>query len=91
MNIILILFGASGIAMYLISTILIYEFLHRRNDKTPNFLFVNFHIFQFVGKYKKVTKGQKRRTGILYYLWIISTVLVLLSAILLFIVNVVIM
>ncbi len=91
MNILLILVGATGVATYLISTILIYEFHHRRNDKTPNFLFINFHIFQFVTKYKKITKGQNRRVGPLFYMWVISVNIALLCAILLFVVNVIIL
>ena len=91
MNLLLILLGATGVGMYLISTILIYEFHHRRNDKTPNFLFINFHIFQFVSKYKKITKSQNRRIGPLFYMWIISINIALFCAILLLVVNVIIM
>ncbi len=91
MNIVLILIAATGIAMYLISNIFIYEFLHRRNDKIPNLMYVNFHIFKFVGKYKRITKSETRRAGPLYYIWIISINIALLSLILLFVVNVVVM
>ncbi len=91
MNVVLIIVFTFGIAMYLISTILIYEFLKRKNDKTPNIFFINFYIFRFVDKYKRVTKGQNRRTGALYYLWIVSINITLLSAILLFVINVIIM
>lgn len=91
MNILLIIIGVSGIAMYLISTIFIYEFHHRRNDKTPSFLLVNFYIFKFVSKYKKITKSETRRIGPLFYLWVISINIALLSAVLLFVINVIIM
>ncbi|MCK5816487.1 MAG: hypothetical protein KAH15_00650 [Candidatus Marinimicrobia bacterium] len=91
MNLILILIGATGVSMYAISTILIYEFHHRRNDKTPSILFINFYIFKFVGKYKKITKSETRRIGPLFYMWIISINIVLLVAILLFVINVIIM
>ncbi|RKY55508.1 MAG: hypothetical protein DRP93_03230 [Candidatus Neomarinimicrobiota bacterium] len=90
-NILLIIIGASGIALYLISTIFIYDFHYRRNDKTPGFLAVNSHILKFVSKYKKITKSETRSVGPLFYLWIISVIIVSLSAVLLFLFNVVVM
>ncbi len=90
-NIFLIIIGAGGIALYTISTIFIYDFHYRRNDKTPGFLSVNFHIIKFVGKYKKITKSETRRVGVLYYFWIASILIVLLSLLLLFLANVVVM
>jgi hypothetical protein len=91
MNIILIIVILSGVAMYLISNIMIYEYLHHRNDKIPNLFYVNVHISKFVDKYKRITKGQHRRTGAIYYLWIISIFITLSSAILLLVINIIIM
>jgi len=91
MNFLLILIGGAGIAMYAISTIFIYEFHHRRNDKTSSLLFVNFHIIKFANKYKKITKSETRRIGPLFYMWVISISIILLVVILLFVINVIIM
>ncbi|MCF7831956.1 MAG: hypothetical protein K9N05_00070 [Candidatus Marinimicrobia bacterium] len=91
MNLLLILIGATGVAMYLIFTILIHEFLKKKNDKTPGYLFVNLFIFRYVGKYKKMTKNATRRTGPLFYMFIISISITLLAALLLFVINFIIM
>jgi hypothetical protein len=90
-NIALILIACTGIAAYLISTILIYEFHKKRNDKTPSFLLVNLNIFKYVNRYRIVTKAEKRRTGPLFYFWIISINVSLICVLFLFLINVVIM
>ncbi len=90
-NILLIIIGASGIALYLISALFIYDFHYKRNDKTPGLLFVNFHILKYVDKYKKTTKSETRRIGVLFYFWVFSVFTVLLSAVLLLFFNIVVM
>lgn len=91
LNILLALIASTGVAIYLISTILIYEFHKRRNDKTPGFLVINFMIFKYISRYKQITRAETRRTGPLYYLWIISISIALIGVILLFLINVVVM
>lgn len=90
-NILLILLASTGVGIYLISTILIYEFHKKRNDKTPSFILINFMIFKYVNRYKQITRAETRRVGPLFYLWVISVNVALLGAILLFLVNVVVM
>lgn len=91
LNILLILIAATGVSVYLICTIFIYEFHKRRNDKTPNFILINFYIFRYVAKYKKITRAETNHVGPLYYFWIISISVALLSLILLFLINVIVM
>ena len=90
-NILFIMIAGTGLAVYLISTILIQEFHKKRNDKTPGIILINFVIFKYVKRYKMITKGETRHIGLLYYLWIISISVVLISVVLLFLINVVIM
>ena len=88
-NLALVLLASTGVAFYIISTVFIYEFIKKRNDKTPSFLLVNFNIFKFVGKYKQITKDEKRRVGPLYYFWLISINLALLCVMSIVLINVI--
>lgn len=90
-NILLVLIASTGVAIYLISTILVYEFHKKRNDKTPSFLLINFMIFKYINRYKQITQAETHRTGPLFYLWIISINIALISVIFLFLINVVVM
>jgi hypothetical protein len=58
--------------LYLLSTILIYRFLKRRNDKLPGYFIMWLGFRTYLKKYKRITRGIHRRTGGLYYLYLFS-------------------
>jgi hypothetical protein len=69
--IIFTLIAAASVAVYLISSIMIYEELKRRDIKV-SFLFLRFLIPFYAHEYKKITLSEKGKTGSLFYFWIIS-------------------
>lgn len=85
MNAILITIGVLSIIIYIISTIMIYIFLEKRNDKIENFIFINLFIFRYVSNYKRITKNETGKVGNLFYSWLISINAALLCFILLLI------
>jgi len=72
MNAILITIGVLSIIIHIISTIMIYIFMEKRNDKIENFIFIRLFIFRYVNNYKKITKNETGKVGRLYYSWLIS-------------------
>jgi len=63
----------SGIALiwYVVSSIIIYSELKKRNVKV-NFIFIRFMIIPYANKYKEITKKETGRVGSLFYHWVIS-------------------
>ncbi len=85
MNAILISLGTIAIIVFIWSTIAIYSFLKKRDEDIPGFIFINLFIFKYIKKYKAITKNETGKTGILYYVWLISINVALLCFILLMI------
>ncbi len=79
---ILILFGALSIIVFIVTTILVYNYLVQRNQKTENFLFINLFIFRYLKLYSEFTRNETGRTGPLYYIWLISVNIALVCFIL---------
>lgn len=74
MNEFLIAIAILSIIVFLWATIMIYSFLRDRSEKLESFIFINFFIFQYINKYKTITRKETGRIGYLYYLWIISII-----------------
>ena len=72
MNAILITIGVLSIIIHIISTIMIYNFMEKRNDKIENFIFIRLFIFRYVNNYRKITKNETGKVGNLFYSWLIS-------------------
>jgi len=85
MNIILITIGVLSIIVYLLSTIMIYNFLEKRDEKIESFIFIRLFIFRYVNNYKRITKNETGKVGYLFYSWLISINAALLCFILLII------
>lgn len=83
MNITTIFVGISVIAVawYVTTTILIYDVLRRRNVGV-SFLFLRVLILKYVSQYKEITLKERGKVGPLFYHWIISINIALVSAIL---------
>ena len=73
MNFVIIftIIASAAVVVYLVSSIMIYEQLKKRDMKV-SFLFLRFLIPFYAHKYKKVTIAETGKTGSLFYCWIIS-------------------
>jgi len=65
---------------YVVFSILIVAALDKRNIKT-NFLWIRLLIFKYVSQYRKMTLAETGKVGSLFYLWILSINLALISAV----------
>lgn len=63
----------AGIAViwYVVSSILIYNELKKRNVKV-NFIFIRFMIISYANQYKKITMKETGKVGLLFYHWLVS-------------------
>ena len=82
MNITILFAVIAGIALiwYVVSSIMIYNELKKRNVKV-NFLIIRFMIIPYANKYKEITKNETGKVGSLFYHWIISINVVLVFAV----------
>jgi len=85
MDTLLISLGIISMIVFIWTTITIYSFLKKRYENIPGFIFINLFIFKYVKEYKTVTKNETGKTGILYYVWLVSINVALLCFILLMI------
>lgn len=67
----LTIIAAVSIGVYLISSIMIYDELKKRDIKV-SFIFLRFLIPFYAHKYKEITLSETRKIGSLFYCWIIS-------------------
>ena len=63
--------AGSAIVIYLVSSIMIYNQLKKRDVKV-SFIFLRFLIPFYAHRYKEITISETGKTGTLFYLWIIS-------------------
>ncbi len=80
--------GLVAAAWFATATILIYEALRKRNIKV-SFIFLRFLSINYASQYKKITLQATGKAGPLFYHWIISINIVLASAILILLLEVV--
>jgi hypothetical protein len=71
MNTLIYLSGAIFIIIFVVSSIMIYNYLKNRGEKV-NFLLLRLMLLSYASKYRELTKQETGKTGILFYLWIIS-------------------
>lgn len=69
---VLIVLGVISIIVFVWSTIMIYSFLRKRNEKTESFLFINLFIFRYISDYSVISKKETGKVGYLFYLYIFS-------------------
>ena len=81
MQTLFIAIGVLSVIVFLVSTIMIYSYLKDR-DEEVSFLWIRLFMISYADKYKKLTKKETGKTGYLFYFWIISINLALISAIL---------
>ena len=81
LDIIFIMIGVLAVIWYVVITILIYEYLRKRNIKV-SFLFLRFFAPKYAQQYKEITLQETGKVGLLFYHWIISINLALVVFIL---------
>ena len=64
--------------IFVVVTILIYDYLKKRGEKV-SFLFLRIFMISYANKYRKITQKETQKTGNLYWYWISSINLALLS------------
>ena len=84
LNTIFIAIAALGVVWYVVSTILIYETLRKKNVKV-NFVLLRCLAPRYANQYKEITIHETGHTGMLFYHWTISINAALLMVILLII------
>ena len=89
MNLTLPFFGLALIAIvwFVVSTILIYEFLRKRNVKV-SFILLRLLIFSYVSQYKEITIKETGRVGPLFYHWVVSINIALVAVIMVLITRI---
>lgn len=81
MHNLLIPVGIMSIMVYIVTTVMIYKNLKARGDKV-SFLLLRLFAISYANRYKKLTKHETGKIGILFYLWIITINAALICAIL---------
>jgi hypothetical protein len=64
--------------IFVVVTLLIYDFLRKRGEKV-SFIFLRFFMISYADKYKRITKQENHKTGNLYWYWLFSINLALVS------------
>ena len=79
----LIFIASISVVLYVVATIMIYDYLKKTGEKV-SLLWVRFFMISNVSKYKKLTKKKTGKIGPLYYIWVASINLALICVIILF-------
>ena len=82
METLLLIIGLGAVVVYIISAILIFDYVNNRIHKRKHFVFINLFIYSYVKHYKKLTREETGKTGILFYVWLLSINVALLCFIL---------
>ncbi len=72
---ILVLFFAS---LFVIILLLICNYLDKKGED-PSYLLMRLFLFSYIAKYRSISKKETGQTSYLYYYWIISINLALIS------------
>ena len=72
--------GILSILAYIVSTVMIYSYLKDRGENV-SFLWLRLFMISNANRYKKITKKETGKVGYLFYMWIISVNVALISAI----------
>ena len=78
LKIILIVVTSASLIIFIISTMMIFNVLKKRGEKV-NFFLIRLFMISYAFKYKEITKKETGSIGYLFYLWISSINLTLIS------------
>jgi len=73
--------GILSVIVYIVSTVMIYGYLKDKGEKV-SFLWLRLFMISYADRYRKSTKNETGKVGYLFYVWIISINMALISAIL---------
>jgi hypothetical protein len=82
METLLLIIGLGGVIAYVVSAILIFDYVNQHIHKHRPFVFINLFIYSYVKHYRKISRDENGKVGNLFYLWILSINLALLCLIL---------
>lgn len=77
---VLIALAAVCIVWFVVTSMLIYDSLRRRNQPV-SLLWLRLMLPAYANRYKEITKKEKGRTGPLFYHWIVSINMALVLAV----------
>ena len=66
--------------VFIVSTMMIFDYLKNKGEKV-NFFLIRLFMISYADKYKQLTKRETGKIGYLFYLWIFSINLLLLFVI----------
>ena len=72
--------GILSVIVYVVSTLMIYSYLKDKGEKV-SFLWLRLFMISYANRYKKLTKNETGKVGYLFYIWIVSINVALISAI----------
>jgi hypothetical protein len=84
---VLIAIGLCAVAWYVVSTILICGALRKRGVSV-SFVFLRFLILRYASQYREITLKENGKVGPLFYHWIVSINVALVSALVLLLLNI---
>jgi len=67
----LIVIAVLGMLVFVVTSVMIYDYMIKRGEKA-NFFLMRLYIIPYAIKYKEITKKETGKTGKLFYAWIIS-------------------
>lgn len=68
----LIALGVISVAVFILTTIMIYSFVSKHKTRMTSFLFINLFIFRYLEDYRQLTKKETGKVGYLFYTYVIS-------------------
>ena len=86
METIFIFLGILSVIIFIVTTIMIYSYLKDKGEKV-SFLWLRLFMISYANKCKKITMDETGKTGYLFYVWIISINIALISAILILLIQ----
>lgn len=86
MDTLLIIIAALSIITFVVSSMVMVDYISRRGEKV-NWVWIRLFIFSYVNKYRELTKKSSGKTGKLFYIWITSINIALVSVIILSTIN----
>ena len=73
--------GILSVIVYVVSTLMMYSYLKDKGEKV-SFLWLRLYMISYANRYKKLTKNETGKVGYLFYIWIVSINVALISLLL---------
>ena len=73
--------GILSVIVYVVSTLMMYSYLKDKGEKV-SFLWLRLYMISYANRYKKSTKQETGKVGYLFYIWIVSINVALISLLL---------